>query len=270
MSSRQFHPLDVNAFKLLVERFDFRRRIDSVHLHHTWRPDHSQYKGRDSILAMWRFHTQEMGWDDIAQHVTIAPDGTIWTGRDWNRRPASAAGFNGNATVGPFMIEMIGDFDRGKDRFEGAQKAAALEVIAAIQARHDLPEKSLKFHNTMSKKTCPGSAIVYDDLIKELKQVRARAKEAAPQGGARGVRPFDDRMLEVQQVLDDLSRGEARGLEPPDAELPEPGPGAEGERWTEAFEASGPDAGAARGGGGKAEITPRMLADLAPHMVNLN
>lgn len=270
MSARQFHPLDVSAFKLLVERFDFRRRIDAVHLHHTWRPNHAQYKGRDSIVAMWRFHTQELGWDDIAQHVTIAPDGTIWTGRDWNRRPASASGFNGNATVGPFMIEMIGDFDSGKDRFEGDQKAAALEVIAAIQARHDLPEKSLKFHNTMSSKTCPGSAIVYDDLIKELKQVRARAKEAAPQGGARGVRPFDDRMLEIQKVLDDLSRGEVRGVEPADAELPEPGPGAAGERWIEAFETPGLDAGAARGGGGKTEITPRMLADLAPHMVNLS
>src|SRR5215218_1822215 len=174
MSERQFHPLDINAFRLLVERFPFRRRIDAVHLHHTWRPNHAQYRERDTILAMWRLHTQQLGWSDIAQHVTIAPDGTIWTGRDWNRSPASASGFNGNASVGPFMIEMIGDFDRGKERLEGSQKAAALEVVAAVQARFDLAEKSLRFHNTMSPKTCPGTAIVYEDLIKELKQVRAR------------------------------------------------------------------------------------------------
>ena len=206
MSERVFHPLDVNAFKLLVDRFDFRRKIDSVHLHHTGRPNQSQFRGRDSILVMWRHHTQELGWDDIAQHVTIAPDGTIWTGRDWNRRPASASGFNGNGTVGPFMIQMVGDFDRGKDRLEGDQKAALLEVIAAIQARHDLPEKSLKLHNDMSSTACPGTAIVYDDLIKELKQIRARAREAAPQGAARALRPFDARMLEIQRVLDDLTR----------------------------------------------------------------
>ncbi len=268
MSERRFHPLDVNAFKLLVERFSFRRRIDAVHLHHTWRPNHAQYRGHDTILGMWRFHTQNQGWSDIAQHISIAPDGTIWTGRDWNRRPASASGFNGNDTVGPFMIEMIGDFDRGKDRFEGAQKAAALEVIAAIQARWDLPERSLKFHNALSSKTCPGDSIGYEDLIKELKQVRATAKAAAPQAGARALRPFDPKMLEIQKVLDDLSSGEGRGpLEPADAELPEPGVGAEGARLIEAFEASGEGAGER---GGRVPITPRMLADLAPHMVNLN
>lgn len=267
MSQRQFHPLDINAFKLLVERFDFRRKIDAVHLHHTWRPNHAQYRGHDTILAMWRFHTQDQGWSDIAQHVTIAPDGTIWTGRDWNRSPASASGFNGNTSVGPFMIEMIGDFDRGKDRFEGAQKAAALEVVAAIQASFDLPEKSLRFHNSMSSKTCPGSAIGYDELIKELKQVRSRAKDGAP-AGARGVRPFDDRMLEIQRVIDSMSDGGVRAVDPADAEVPEPGPGTERERLLDAFDVAAGEA--ERGGGGKVQITPRMLADLAPHMVNLN
>src|SRR4028119_111462 len=209
MSQRQFQALDINTFKLLVERFDFRRKINSVHLHHTWRPNHAQYRGHDTILAMWRFHTRDQGWSDIAQHVSIAPDGTIWTGRDWNRSPASASGFNGNPSFGPsrietvgsfgrgrgggtrwpasargfnghpsfgpFMIEMIGDFDRGKDRFEGAQKNAALEVIAAIQNHFDLEDRSLKFHNALSSKSCPGSAIPYDELIKELKQVRTKA-----------------------------------------------------------------------------------------------
>ncbi|HET9211738.1 MAG TPA: caspase family protein [Thermoanaerobaculia bacterium] len=268
MSQRQFHPLDVNAFKLLVEKFDFRRKIDAVHLHHTWRPNHAQYRGHDTILAMWRFHTQDQGWSDIAQHVTIAPDGTIWTGRDWNRSPASASGFNGNASVGPFMIEMIGDFDRGKDRFEGAQKTAALEVIAAIQANFDLPEKSLRFHNSMSSKTCPGSAIVYDDLIKELKQIRSQAKSAAP-AGARAVRPFDDRMLEIQRVIDAMSNGGVRAADPADAEVPEPGPGDERERLADLFEAGG-EREAERGQARGIQITPRMLADLAPHMVNLS
>jgi hypothetical protein len=267
MSQRQFHSLDINAFKLLVERFDFRRQIDAVHLHHTWRPNHAQFRGKDSILAMWRFHTQQQGWSDIAQHVTIAPDGKIWTGRDWNRSPASAGGFNGNPFAGPFMIEMVGDFDQGRDRLEGDQKNAALEVIAAIQARFDLPEKSLRFHNKMSSKTCPGSAIVYDDLIKDLKQIRSRAKDAAP-AGSRAVRPFDDRMLEIQRVIDSMTEGGGRAADPADAEVPEPGPGAEGERMTELFEAGG-ESEAARGGGGTG-LTPRMLSDLAPHLVNLS
>ncbi|HJX29739.1 MAG TPA: caspase family protein, partial [Thermoanaerobaculia bacterium] len=163
---------------------------------------------------------------------------------------------------------MIGDFDRGKDRFEGAQKNAALEVIAAIQNHFDLEDRSLKFHNALSSKSCPGSAIPYDELIKELKQVRTKAREATPQAGARSARPFDDRMLEIQRVIDAMSDGGSRAADPADAEVPEPGPGAERERFLDAFEAAAGEA--ERGGGGKVQISPRMLAELAPHMINLN
>src|SRR4028118_758480 len=112
MSQRQFQALDINTFKLLVERFDFRRKINSVHLHHTWRPNHAQYRGHDPILAMWRFHTRDQGWSDIAQHVSIAPDGTIWTGRDWNRSPASASGVHGNHPLRPPHTGLRGAVDR--------------------------------------------------------------------------------------------------------------------------------------------------------------
>src|SRR3954452_8782804 len=104
MPDPKFQPLDKDTFKQLLERFPFRRRIDAVHLHHTWRPNHAQYRGQETILAMWRVHIQQNHWCEIAQHVSIAPDGTIWTGRSWDKPPASATGFNGNADVGPFMI----------------------------------------------------------------------------------------------------------------------------------------------------------------------
>ena len=129
----RFTSLTLDEFADLLQRLDFTRRIDAVHMHHTWRPNHAQYRGESTIEAMWRFHTRENGWRDIAQHVSIGPDGSIWTGRDWNLPPASAAGFNGNAMAGPFMFETIGDFDRGKDRLEGAQLAAVVGVIARVQ-----------------------------------------------------------------------------------------------------------------------------------------
>ena len=46
------------------------------------------------------------------------------------RPPASAAGHNGSAMSHPFMFELIGDFDIGRDRFEDPQRQAALEVVA--------------------------------------------------------------------------------------------------------------------------------------------
>src|SRR5690606_24956212 len=138
----------------VLDRFPFTRRINAVHMHHTWRPNHAQYLGLESIVAMFRFHTQHNGWSDIAQHITIAPDGSIWTGRNWNTAPASASGHNGNAQAGPFMFEMIGDFDVGRDPWDGPQKDTTLRVIAEVQKKFNLRPESLRFHNQMGPKTC--------------------------------------------------------------------------------------------------------------------
>jgi len=62
----------------------------------------------------------------VAQHLTIDPRGGLWTGRNWNPAPASATGHNGTAGEGPFVIEMVGDFDAGQDPFDGEQQTAAI------------------------------------------------------------------------------------------------------------------------------------------------
>ena len=41
------------------------RKIVAVHLHHTWRPTKSQFKGRATIEAIRNFHVNTNGWDDI-------------------------------------------------------------------------------------------------------------------------------------------------------------------------------------------------------------
>src|SRR5262245_29788229 len=127
---KPFRQLTIAHFESLLAEFVAmgRRRINAIHVHHTWRPTHAEYRGEASIEAMWRFHTQNLRWSDIAQHLTIAPDGTLWSGRLWNAPPASAAGNNGTTEVGPFMFEMIGDFDVGQDPFDGPQRDAAVAV----------------------------------------------------------------------------------------------------------------------------------------------
>lgn len=173
-----FKQLLPNALGAFVENYPFRRQITEVHLHHTWRPNHSQYKGHETIVGMYNYHTKTNGWSDIAQHATVAPDGTIWLGRNWNSPPASASGHNGSATFGPFMIEMIGDFDKDKDVLQGKQLEAALELIARIQLRFNLSPDNLRFHNQMSGKTCPGSSIDRQWLLKELKAHITTVKKA--------------------------------------------------------------------------------------------
>ncbi len=162
-----YRALTPAEFAASVTRFAWTRRVWRVDLHHTWYPAHADYRGLESIERMGRFHTVNRGYDDIAQHVTIAPDGTVWTGRDWNRTPASiGCGMN----TGAFMIEMIGNFDRGYDKLEGAQLDSTLRVITAIQLRFGLPVQSLLFHRDVPQtdKTCPGSGIEKLDMLRRL------------------------------------------------------------------------------------------------------
>jgi hypothetical protein len=262
-----FKQISREQFSELLSRFPFQRKINAVHMHHTWRPNHAEYQGHDTIVAMWRFHTQTNGWSDIAQHITIAPDGSIWLGRDWNRAPASAAGHNGNAQAGPFMFEMIGDFDEGKDAFDGEQRQTALDVIALVQQRFGLPTGTLQLHNMMSTKTCPGTSIDYQTLLHDVDNVRNQLhrKRAAPAGDS----PFSPEQLEVrvqaQQVvreaIEDLQRSAGRGPDPHDAEPCTHGAG----HADDDMGAQATGRGAARG----VRFDASDLAAMRPHVINL-
>lgn len=256
-----FKKVSLDQFAGILERFQFTRAINAVHMHHTWRPNHQQFKGHDSIVAMWRYHTEHNGWSDIAQHITIDPQGEIWLGRNWNMSPASATGHNGNAKAGPFMFEMVGDFDAGQDRFEGAQRNTALSVIAMVQRLFDLAPGSLKFHSSMSGKTCPGSAIDYQETLEGVRQQRARLD--AQRGASRAIAPpFQADAYETAQVideaLDDLARTPLDQRAEFDADAcahhPEPS-------WSRQA-----DRDAERG----ATLTPVQAQGLRPHLVNLS
>ena len=183
---KPFLELTLDAFTAALEQFPFTRRVDAVHLHHTFRPNHLQFRQNppiEAIEGMWRFHTMPeprgRGFADIAQHATLDPRGMLWTGRDWNRAPASATGFNGNGAVGPFMIEMIGDFDQGQDPFGDEQKRVAIEAVAAIQRRFGLAPEAIRFHREMSTKTCPGTSIDRDALIEEIRVAHGAPRSRA-------------------------------------------------------------------------------------------
>lgn len=160
-----FRCLTVREFELEVDTFRWARRVWRIDMHHTWCPAHADYDGLRTIERMQRFHMVDRGFDDIAQHVSIAPDGTIWTGRDWNKDPASV-GFGMNTNV--FMFEAIGNFDRGFDRLEGRQLESVINVIDTVQAYFRLPVQALLFHREVPQtaKTCPGSSVDKADIMR--------------------------------------------------------------------------------------------------------
>lgn len=204
-----FKMVSLEQFAGILDRFQFTRTINAVHMHHTWQPSHQQFRGHETIVSMWRHHTEHNGWSDIAQHITIDPAGAIWLGRNWNMAPASASGYNGSAKAGPFMFEIIGDFDLGHDPFTGQQKATVLSVIALVQECFGLPVESLKFHNMMSGKTCPGSGIDYQRTLAEVTQQRAHMGQARA-AGMELAPPFPPDAYAasevIEQALSDLAR----------------------------------------------------------------
>jgi hypothetical protein len=223
---RRFAAYTLDEFSDVLDRFVFSRRIDVVHMHHTWRPNHAQWRGEPSVVAMWRFHTETNGWSDIAQHVTIAPDGSIWEGRDWNARPASASGHNGSSTSGPFMFETVGDFDVGRDVLSGPQRDAVVGVIARVLQRFGLGSESVHFHREMTTlKTCPGTSVKLEEIRAEVEAARAALPVETPVGTApsrtgRAGRPGRPRTPDPTRVPATRTRGRGKvGVrEPADAE----------------------------------------------------
>lgn len=171
---KPFFKMTADEFAARVGKFCWMRPVWRVDMHHTWNPSHDDYCGYESIERMCRYHVEERGWDDIAQHVSIAPDGMIWTGRDWNQMPASV-GFGLNRDV--FMFETIGNFDIGHDRLEGAQLQSVIRVISVVQAHFGLPAQSLLFHREVpfTEKSCPGTSVDKGEILGMLKGFKEAA-----------------------------------------------------------------------------------------------
>ncbi|HEX6212998.1 MAG TPA: caspase family protein, partial [Methylomirabilota bacterium] len=271
-ATRRFERLDLEAFFDVLDQFPFERRINAVHMHHTWRPAHAHWRDPEQmLLSMWRFHTVERGFADIAQHVTIDPEGGIWTGRNWNLPPASAFGHNGSRHAGPFMFEMVGDFDQGRDRWMGPQRECALSVAALVLARFGLTaEQGLRFHNQMSAKTCPGTAIDFEAVIAEVARLMAELPDRL-RGRARSLTEFDTEdspqraaTRRIVVMMQESERVRALGGGPWHDE---------GEPEEEEMSPAALDALTAGGTGARAlgerELSPAQLESLRPHVVNL-
>ncbi len=188
--------IDQDQLRLLLQR-GWSRRITSVHLHHTWRPNHAQWRGRSTVEAIRRYHVETLGWSDIAQHLTIGPDGTIWTGRSLDQAPASVSGHNGTDSDGPFMIEMVGDFDIDKDTLRDPQAKSVHQVVAAICAAFGIDVSSVRFHSEFaSTRTCPGASLdvtqfrnAVDARLRPMLAARAPASDAARAYASQAVAP---------------------------------------------------------------------------------
>lgn len=215
-----FQDLDLDEFRRLLARFPFERKVTSVHLHHAGHIRRADWRGYETLRAMWYTHTLQQGWSDLAQHLTIDPDGILWTGRDWNRPPCSCPYENGNTNSGPFMITLIGDFNSGGDRFDAstAQYGRTVEVIARMQLASALTPDTLRFHRDLDRsKKCPGETIDLGFLIKAVTDRRdALAADAGAVVSREETPPFGEDVEAWYQFITISSQNRHLCNEPPD------------------------------------------------------
>ena len=166
-----------DEFKNWLKNKSVTRKITRLQVHHTGSPSYSNfYKSNgtheDELTRqnnMKSFHVNSRGFNDIAQHFTVFPNGKIVTGRSLNSNPAGITGFNANA----ICVEIYGNFDKGHDIMKQAQKDAVIMLYGELCKKFKLTPSNttIRPHAWFtsggtylgdyvagrSRKTCPGT-----------------------------------------------------------------------------------------------------------------
>lgn len=166
-----FTLLTSREFETWIAQYQVARTVLTVQQHHTWSPTYRNFTGAnhfDLQQGMKRYHVTNNGWNDIGQHFTTFPDGTIMTGRSLEQTPACIKGQNANA----LCIEHLGNFDTGGDVMTEAHRATIVNMTAAICRRFAVPltvdrvvyhhwfdlDTGARTNGRGNTKSCPGTA----------------------------------------------------------------------------------------------------------------
>jgi hypothetical protein len=206
--------------------------IEQTHVHHTVNSnDYSQADVPALLRGIYRYHTKNLGWSDIAYNFLVDRFGRVWTGRAGGAarpvRGAHTLGFNATSTgisaIGNFelvaptaeMVEAIVAvaawkldlYDRDPEgrisvRSEGSDKYRANQMV-------DLPV--LDGHRDTNDTACPGK-----HLYAQLPAIRSAAKARIDEVHAAAVitTPFE---LEGETVVGQALTVGSGAYTPPDA-----------------------------------------------------
>lgn len=167
---------NISEFKTWLNNKKITRTIKTLQVHHTWSPDYSCFfKGKSTEDELSRqksmkdYHVNHNGWNDIAQQITIFPNGKIVTGRDLNKTPIGIKGWNTNSVC----IEIYGNFDKGHDVMKQEQREAVIACYALLCKKLNITPSHYtirphchftaggtyigEYISSRSAKTCPGT-----------------------------------------------------------------------------------------------------------------
>jgi len=92
------------------------------------------------------------GWADLAYHVIIGIDGTVYEGRDPAYRGDTGTTYD---TTGHFLVVVEGNFD--VDRPTAAQLESLTAVLAWAAEHYGVPASAIAGHGDYAATACPGA-----------------------------------------------------------------------------------------------------------------
>lgn len=190
-----FTKLKIQQFEDWIASIIIVRKVLIIQHHHTQSPSYALFDGNnhfDLQQRMKNFHIHRNGWNDIGQHFTTFPDGSILTGGSLERSPACIARQNASA----ICIEHLGNFDLDRDEMRDEHRETIIRMTAILCSRFGLPvnTQSIVYHHwfdpetgqrnggEINHKSCPGTNFfggnkVQDCLDNFLPLVSARLNE---------------------------------------------------------------------------------------------
>ena len=141
--------------------------VDLITIHHTAR-EHDDTP-MEERLRRWQTYHQSVGFGDIAYHMIIAADGTIYEGRDFLNVGSTRTAYN---PTGHFLPTLDGMFDEfwdspnddddlpdGADELSTEQLASLIDLLAWASVEFDIPPEEIGGHRDYAATACPGSVV---------------------------------------------------------------------------------------------------------------
>ena len=161
-------------------------QIDAITIHHTARSlDDSPMESR---LQGWQNYHQSIDFGDIAYHMVIAADGTIYEGRDYRYVGATRTAYD---PTGHFLPVLDGMFDEdwdspndddtepdGADQLSEAQLGSLIDLLAWAAIETGVDPAEITGHRDHAATVCPGSVVyglIQSGEISDLVQQRIDA-----------------------------------------------------------------------------------------------
>ncbi len=205
----------VTEFDQWLQNTNFNRVINIIQNHHTYIPNYKHFKQNNhfSMLeGMENSHIQR-GFAEIAQNLTIFPDGVVAVCRSFEKIPAGIVGANQTG----ICIENIGNFDAGGDQMNPIQRDTIVQVNALLCREFKLAvnENTVVYHHwydlktgkrtngTGTTKTCPGTNFFGGNTVQAAQVNFYPLVQAALNKGT--VKPAGPKVIKTGQTTNNLN-----------------------------------------------------------------